>query len=146
MWNSKAITLTVVASLALTSPALAASKFRVATRSAQALPLRTIGTKITLPRTSPVIAPVTPVASTSPLISPFPTSVQASSSPFLTPSAVRPGRFGNGNFGGGLARLISFLPTPIKQIIAQALSNTPNGTQLCNALGLPNCQVPDSTG
>jgi len=90
------------------------------------------------------------------------TGVQ-SQSRFAAPSVSSQSRFGGGfgpnnggNFGGqgngfgrfgGLAALFGFLPPDLQQAIADALANAgPRGERLCSLLGIPECQLPDSTG
>lgn len=88
-----------------------------------------------------------------------------SQSRFAAPSVNSQSRFGGGfgfgpnnggNFGGqgggfgrfgGLATLFGFLPPNLQQAIADALGNAgPRGDRLCRLLGIPQCQLPDSTG
>lgn len=94
------------------------------------------------------------------------TGVQ-SQSRFAAPGVSSQSRFGGGfgggfgpdnggNFGGqgngfgrfgGLGFLFGFLPPNVQQAIADALGNAgPRGERLCRLLGIPECQLPDSTG
>jgi len=61
-----------------------------------------------------------------------------------------------GNFGGqghgfgrfgGIAAIFGYLPPNVQQAIADALDDAgPRGDRLCRLLGIPGCQIPDSTG
>ena len=133
--NKSAVPLTLAAAALIAvsaSPALAVSK----TRSGAALPSKTISASRITSRLS------TPAR----LTAPSRITVQAARAPSRDRPSFGNGNFG-GNFGGGLATLFRILPPRIQQIIANALGNAgPGAGDLCELLGIPECQLPDSNG
>ncbi|MBO9603187.1 MAG: hypothetical protein J7496_11855 [Novosphingobium sp.] len=96
------------------------------------------GSVVTTPSITPTVVSPTLVSPTS--VSPTAASLTASS---LTTQRVP--RVRGNRLGSLLSTIFKALPPSLQQVIANALANAGN-TNTCDLLGIPGCQIGDSTG